>query len=379
MVFFLILEEFRFHDTLTVKIKTYYEMKSLKIKTLFIIPNLASGGAERVMSYVADHLDPLKFDSQLLVTGTNELQAYTMQRTPITFLQGKKVRYSVWGIIAFIKKEKPQVVISSLGHLNTIMAIIAPLFPKIKFVGRETIVRSDYDYSSKSRYNIASLLQRWLLDAIICQSKDMSTDLISNYGYSSKKTFIINNPIGKKFTPKAITKPGNQLKFITIGRLERQKGYTRILNSLAKLQIQFKYTIIGQGPMENELKDLAYSLGLVDKIDFIPYTNQIQEHLAESDVYLQGSYVEGFPNALLESCSVGLPAVVYNAKGGINEIIEDGLNGYIVDDEKSFIIHLQKVIQRQWSPELLHRFVAVKFNEDKILEDYANFIEKIIL
>ena len=76
-------------------------------------------------------------------------------------------------------------------------------------------------------------------------------------------------------------------------------------------------------------------------------------------MFLQGSYSEGFPNALLESCSVGVPVIAFNAPGGTKEIIDNGINGYIVENEEDYISKLKE--DRIWDPKIVKDTVYKKF------------------
>ena len=88
--------------------------------------------------------------------------------------------------------------------------------------------------------------------------------------------------------------------------------------------------------------ELVNKLDLSSKITHVPFTDKVPEYLKESDIFLQGSFVEGFPNALLESCAVGTPVIAFNALGGIDEIIQDGVNGFMVDNIDDLRIELIK-------------------------------------
>jgi glycosyltransferase involved in cell wall biosynthesis len=86
---------------------------------------------------------------------------------------------------------------------------------------------------------------------------------------------------------------------------------------------------------------------------------------------LQGSYAEGFPNALLESCSVGTPVVAFEAPGGTKEIIQNGINGYLVKNEEellSLLTNLELILKIK--REEVIKSVAQKFDKETILNQY---------
>ncbi|MEO6348106.1 MAG: glycosyltransferase family 4 protein, partial [Aquaticitalea sp.] len=116
---------------------------------------------------------------------------------------------------------------------------------------------------------------------------------------------------------------------------------------------------------------------LKDKITHIPFTNEVNRYLRQSDVYLQSSYVEGFPNAVIESCAVGTPVIAYKAPGGINEIIVEGVNGYVADDEKEFLEYINQVYSNNiFVPQIVSDSVYSKFGKEKILKEYEDLIIK---
>ena len=156
---------------------------------------------------------------------------------------------------------------------------------------------------------------------------------------------IIQNPITDDFKIKneVVTTKTKHFNFITVGRLAEIKGHLRIINILSKINTSFTYTIIGDGPLKSEILVEAKRLNISEKIKHIPFTNKIAEQLSKNDFFLQGSLSEGFPNALLESCAVGTPAIAFDVPGGTKEIIENGVNGFLVDTEQEFIDRLNNL------------------------------------
>ena len=85
-------------------------------------------------------------------------------------------------------------------------------------------------------------------------------------------------------------------------------------------------------------------------------------------MFIQGSFVEGFPNALLESCAAGTPVIAFNVPGGTKEIVEHNINGYLVDDgdDVSFLNYLNSF--KEWNPNVVRDSVYKKFNKEKIIK-----------
>jgi len=350
-----------------------------KIKITFTIPTLSAGGAERVMSYVAQNLNKAEFEASLLIMGKQEEAAYSVKGIDVQFLEKKQVRDAFFSTIQYLRRQRPDIVISAIVHLNTMMAVISLLFPNIKFVGRETFVRSATLVKSKKLLINTSKIQKYLLDAMICQSQDMKMDMIKNFNMTEKKLTTIHNPVSEKFQLKQTKKSDCITRFITVGRLSKHKGHIRLLNILAKLNIPFTYTIIGKGPYFGKINARAVELGIRERIKFIEFTEDVSGYLQVHDIFLHGSFVEGFPNSMLESCAVGTPVIAFDAPGGINEIIEPGINGFIASDEEEFLKFIYKVISKNYlSPQKIRKSVLLKYSKDKILMDYERFIRTIV-
>lgn len=316
-----------------------------KISIVFMIPTLSTGGAERVISFISQNLDSKLFQSQLLVIDKKEKSTFNIEKIPVTYLNKPRVLHAAPPqIMQFLYKQKPDIVFSSIGHLNTLMGIFSPLFRNTKFVIREASVVSVMQKFSTKKSMGNNLLSKWAfnnVDKVVCQSFDMAEDFKNLYKLNNSKIVIIGNPIISPPKLSTIKRRGTfskPKKFITVGRLSKEKGHLRILNVLAKLKRDFSYLIIGgDGPERKNVIEQINNLALSDKVTHIPYTDKVNHYLCENDLFLQGSYVEGFPNAVLESCAVGTPVLAFSAPGGTKEIIEHDKNGYIVENEEAYL------------------------------------------
>ncbi|MDH7913958.1 glycosyltransferase [Winogradskyella sp. SYSU M77433] len=351
-----------------------------KIKIIFILPSLVAGGAERVISFVSQSIDKTKFEPLLLVAGYENDTVYDVSNVKVNYLNKNRILTAIPSIILSIKKERPDIVVSSIAHVNTAMSLISPFFKNTKFIGREATILSKRKNEKKARkfspvYFMSNGFQK--LDAIICQSQDMAKDMVANFEVPEHKTYVINNPISNLPALKD-PRPSNKKikKYITVGRLTEVKGHLRLLEILSRLKTPFEYTIIGNGGLKDEIFAKAQSLGLSNTIRHIPFTNNVNDYIAEHDLFLQGSYVEGFPNALLESCVVGTPVIAFNVPGGTKEIVENGINGYLVDSEKEFEEKLNEKID--WNPSEIRESVYKKFNKEKIINDYEQLFINVL-
>lgn len=334
------------------------------------------------MSFLAQNIDPAIFEAHLLITGTNKDQKYEVSNIPVTFLNKNRVQQAVPALVNYLRKNKPKIVISAIGHLNTVTGLLGIFFPSIKFVARATTIPGFSMDTEEGTHRITKILYSIAfkaLDKVICQSNDMKEALVAHNNISISKIVVINNPVTSKFRLKEpSTVKDEVLRLITIGRLTERKGYERVIKALAKLDRAFQYTIIGSGDYEDTIIQTIEALDLKEKVTLVPYTDRINDYLARNDIYLQGSYVEGFPNALLESCATGTPAVVYDAPGGINEIIVPGVNGYVAKDPEDFLEKLKVSIEHEWDPQAIRDSVYSRYSEEKILASYESFFKELV-
>lgn len=355
-------------------------MKNSKIEITFALPNLLPGGAERVISYIAQNIDASKFDATLLIVGKSSDVSYDVNNVNVIFLEKARVSQSILALYKYMSINKPDIFVSVISHLNTIVAGLSICFPKIKFIAREvTLLSLESNGSKEKKFDLTSFVSDHrfrFFDKIICQSKDMMNDIVENYKLDKNKLVLINNPVTDTFQLKQNHQVVSKKRFITVGSFKKVKGIERILKILSKVEFDFHYTLIGNGPERLTIFALIESYGLQDKITHIEYTNNVASYLEQSDYFLQGSYFEGFPNSLLESCAVGTPVIAFNAPGGTKEIVENGINGFLVETEDEFLNKLND--HREWEPKIVRDSVYKKFNKELILKHYEDLFINIM-
>lgn len=143
----------------------------------------------------------------------------------------------------------------------------------------------------------------------------------------------------------------DKLVISVIGNLIPLKGHQYLIDAVSRFNQEYpgevSVKIIGRGPLEEEIKNQVKELELSDIIEFmgyIPY-EQVANELQKSDVFILPSYYEALGCVYLESMACGLPAVgcIHN---GIDEIIQDGVNGYLVEEKSAQSIYEKLILLR---------------------------------
>jgi glycosyltransferase involved in cell wall biosynthesis len=127
-------------------------------------------------------------------------------------------------------------------------------------------------------------------------------------------------------------KPGDFI-YLSVGRLTLQKGHTYLLDAVTKVLARFPSTtvfiIAGEGHQRENLEKKAVDLGVEKIVHFLGNRSDVSDLLSISDVFVLPSLSEGLPLALLEAMGAGLP-VVSTRVGGVESVISDGENGYLL-------------------------------------------------
>jgi glycosyltransferase involved in cell wall biosynthesis len=319
---------------------------------LIITPTLLCGGAEKYVSMICNNIDTATFDVSLVIVN-NEAQFYSIDNAVIklTDLATKKVRNALFAIKKIVVNEQPDIVFSTANHLSIMLAMFLWLFPRhIKFIAYEPSLVSITSKKSTIPF-YQHLIKRYYkkLDHIICQSAIMQNDLIDNFNIDKDQTTVIHNPVAAfpdiSFIKGALFEK-TSYKFMTVARLSEEKGIDRLIKAVALLPFEFTYHIIGEGDRRKSLEELVKHLQMQDKVFFEGQKNYPFNKMEDADLFLFGSYYEGFPNAVLEAGAHGIPVVAFDAAGGLDEIIIDGENGLIVrgKDEASFALAIQQAL-----------------------------------
>ena len=125
------------------------------------------------------------------------------------------------------------------------------------------------------------------------------------------------------------------MRLLAVGRLHPIKGYHILLDAIAVLSKEgflVELNMVGDGPERDALEKRAKTLGISERVQFSGAVsqNQIGSHYDRADAIVMSSFMEGVPVAIMEAMAKEL-AVVATRVGGIPELVEDGVSGFLVN------------------------------------------------
>lgn len=361
----------------------------MKKKVIFLIPSLNGGGAERVFIQLLKVLDRNVFEIYLMVTN---LEGPYVNEIPndinIIDLQKTSVKRSLFSLIKEINKIKPNVIISTLFHMNLALLIISPFL-----IGRPRIILRE---ANPPRFSMGGLpkgkLFIWLYsrlykrsDAIVAISTDVSNDIQKTLKVKKEKIRIIYNPVDisgiqKKSREKVLHKWFNEKNvpiIISVGRLVEQKDHTTLIKAFAKVRRKklCKLLILGEGYYYTKLKKMVDNLNLSSDVEFLGFVSNPFKYIHNSDLFVLSSKWEGFGMVLIETLALGTPIVSTDCLGGPHEILNNGEYGKLVPVGNDDIM-ADKIIEMLNNPSDKKKLIsrAMDFDISKIKTQYEQIL-----
>jgi len=306
---------------------------------LFLIPTLTGGGAERVMTMLLRHLDRSRFSLTLAVVDMREavFRSDIPDDVEVIDLGYRRVRYALPKIIALIRRRRPDVLFSTLGHLNLAMAVLRPILPSgVRMIARETTIVS-CGLQAYRAPAVWAMLYRWFYrncDMVVCQSHYMQKDLVEEFDFPQQQSVVIHNPVDveriRQLSSAAVdcpVLPPEGIALMAAGRFVPVKGFDLLIEAIALLgDPRVHVIVLGDGPLKDGFQQLAKIRGVAEQFHFVGFQANPCAWFARADAFVLSSRHEGFPNVVLESLACGTPVIATPALGGTREIL-DGIPG----------------------------------------------------
>lgn len=362
----------------------------MKKKNLIIYyPSFERGGVERNLTNLINNFDRniyvhlistiSKNNSKKLFKKKN-LKVYTVKKIRfLSFLPNRfNTAFSSIGILKYLisKLRNQNLIVHSMQ--SNIAAIIICFINNIKIV-----IRNSEDPISSTIYSenliISSIIFFFkilfynLCDGIITNSKG-SKNSIEKFVLNNKKIKAIYNPYLQNLNKK-IFKKDNLI--INIGRFRKQKNQIILIKAFYLFQKKFqkyKLLLVGDGILKKKLVNEVNKLNLNKKVLITGWSENTQQYLKKSKIFVLSSLYEGLGNVLIDSINYNVPCISTDCNSGPKEILLNGKGGFLVKNnnvkdlydkmvfcEKNYKVAVKK---NKISKKQLKRFFTVDRTKD---------------
>lgn len=327
----------------------------------FVIPSLKSGGAERVLSTLANEISKqyrvviityVKHTPVFPIEPRVKLVACQDNTTPSSnLLTALYANYTLTKKIKYhLKAENASLAIAFLTSTN-ILATIACKSLKIPVI----ISERNNPAVEKTPFMWTKLRRLYYPKAnfLVVQNTEIADFYKSFIPPANLK--VIKNPLSPKLLAER-KKVDKEKIILNVGRLTHQKAQDLLIKAFATVHTPgWKLRIIGNGYRAEELKTLIAQLNLTAFVEILPATNRIDEQYNTASIFAFTSVYEGSPNALIEAMAFGLPCISTNCPTGPSELIQNGQNGLLIpmNHQKELEEHLQKLMKDERLRNLL--------------------------
>ena len=228
------------------------------------------------------------------------------------------------GLYLFIHRRKYDII-----HVHqALYPAFVSVFVGKQILGKPVLVKTassgeTSDIKGLKRFPFGSFQLKYLLkkmELLVAVSK-VSAKEFEQLRFPKER--IVNIPNGVEVPKEDRTSYDQVIHAITTARLSREKGVDILLKAwknVFKEEKTLKLTIIGSGPLEEEMKRMTQSLNVGESVKFVGFVSNVETYLKNADMFILASRTEGMSNALLEAMSYGFPCIATNV-GGNGELL----------------------------------------------------------
>jgi GalNAc-alpha-(1->4)-GalNAc-alpha-(1->3)-diNAcBac-PP-undecaprenol alpha-1,4-N-acetyl-D-galactosaminyltransferase len=331
-----------------------------------VVPSLALGGAERVVTRMANHwathgdavtvitLSSAACDTYSLEPSVTRV-ALDLMRDSAGFVQALSNNLTrVRKLKAAIVGSRPDTVVSFTDRMNVVTLLACRSLPV------DAVISERIDPSQQPFGPPWSWIRRWIYPrarALVVQTQAVRRQMESVM--RGRPIYVIPNAVDARSDrpePEPPRSSEGRLQLAAMGRLAPQKGFDLLIEAFSRAaegQPNWSLSILGEGPERRRLEEQIHERRLDSQVRLLGWVPDPTSILRRCDGFVLSSRYEGFPNALLEAMALGLPAISFDCPSGPAEIIQDGADGLLVP--AGDIEALATAIRRLLSDEPLRR------------------------
>lgn len=340
------------------------------MKVLHMLQSPRFSGAENVVCQIIGFLkNKIEFtycsrDGQI----RNALADRDIRFVPVASITYKE-------FIRVISKEKPDIIHAHDISASVLAAFTSGLTPVISHVH----VNND-DMAKVNKKTILYLISSIKYKHIFWVSSSCYNSFVFKNFVKKKSTVLINVMDKNGIIEKANSDSAAYFyDIVYIGRLSYQKNPLRMLKifeDVVEQMPEVKIAVIGTGELEHDCRAVLESSSLQNNVDFLGFKENPLKILQDAKVMVMTSRFEGTPMTALEAMALGVP-IVSTPTDGMNDLIENGVNGYLSDNDEELASRLLAVIRDETLHSELSKNTADKFDSMMDCDAYQREIENV--
>lgn len=295
------------------------------MKIAFVTPGMTFGGAERVISILANNWCDMGHDVSMFITGTNKSPVYELdKRINVEYyadFNEESVSHVklVAAIRHFVLKESPDSVISFMNDVcaYTIVALIGTGIP---------VIYSERNDPNKTNQGKVEKICRKIIEIGAKHVVFQTSGARNCYSKKvQKKSSILLNPVNLEKIPFRNEEAIDFSQIVSVARLEPQKNQDLLIEAFNLVSKKHKNVILkifGEGSLQGSLEKKIGELGLQDRVFLMGAKTDVLEWIKDTFCFVLSSDYEGLPNSLIEAMCMGMPCISTDCSpGGARELL----------------------------------------------------------
>jgi glycosyltransferase involved in cell wall biosynthesis len=274
------------------------------------VPTFGAGGAERLVYEIVARLPAEGYEAKALpITGGGELETlFRDHGTPFVPISRRR-KFGLGTLFALrrvFRLQRPDIVHTHLFIGDTMGRLAA------FFAGVPVIVSTEHNVNQSYRWShrLVNRILAAVTDAHVSVSDEVRRVMVGKDHVRASKVRTILNGVDLDLVVQRSARPFRDVpRLIIVGRMYAQKDHATLFKALALVKRPWRLRVVGSGPLEKRLHQLAERLQISSRIEWLGYRDDVPELLAESDLFCFPSRYEGLGLAAVEAAAAGVPIV----------------------------------------------------------------------
>ena len=327
------------------------------MKVMHLLNSRIYSGAEKVVCQI---IKAFRDDVEMVYCSPDsDIVRQMLAEQDVTFLPVEKMCTAE--LKRVIAEQKPDLIHAHDMRASFFAALCCGKIPLVSHIHNNA-----YDARGLSPKTIAYLLAGFKAKHILWVSNS-SYEGYAFHKLFAKKSSVLYNIIDTEviFDKKVQDENTYDYDMIYVGRLTFQKDPQRLIRLCARMKESkqdLKVAIVGTGELEAEVKQLCAELNITENVHFLGFQSNPIKMIHDSKAMILTSRWEGTPMCALEAMALGTP-VVSTPSDGMKDLIDDGINGYLTDDDAIMAEKLLAIMNDMDHRNSLGQQAQYKFNQ----------------